>query len=57
MRVIGATSLLFSGIEIAEADVISIALCGFEVQDVSVNSAMQNTLTARILMSAILSDS
>jgi hypothetical protein len=52
-----ATSLVFSGIETAEADVISIALCGVEEHDVSAKSAMQSTPTARILMSIILSDS
>jgi hypothetical protein len=55
--VMDATSLVFSGIETAEADVISIALCGVEEHDVNVNSATQSTLTARILIRIILSDS
>jgi hypothetical protein len=45
-----ALSPLFSDSETAEADVISIALCGVELQEVRVKSAMQTTLTARILM-------
>jgi hypothetical protein len=52
-----ATSLVFSGIETAEADVIPIALCGVEEHDVNVNSATKSTLTARILIRIILSDS
>ncbi len=57
IRVMDATSLVFSGIETAEADVISIALCGVEEHDVNENNATQSTLTARILIRIILSDS